>query len=349
MRYSRRSFGLAAIASLATATTLSRVRPAMADDDNTLTIFSGRHAAADDKLYQLFTQQTGIVVTVIQGKPDELTQRMKLEAENGTADVFIAGDASNLWRAAQDGLLQPVNSTDLTAHIPAGMRDPQNRWFAFSSRSRILVYDRKRVKLKQLSTYEGLADPRWQSDILIRSAINLDNQSMLAAMIDAIGAAKAENWVKGLVENFARSPRGTDADQVRAIVNLQGTIAIVNSSSFAAMLSGNNGNVDTSLQELAVFFPNQHDRGLSINISGAGIATHAPHPANAAKFLAFMLNPASQRLITDLNFDYPVRDDVKPTAALVAWGNFKADELRAAAMGQNNAAAIDIMNRVGWH
>lgn len=349
MRYSRRSFGLAVVASLATARTLSRSRPAVADDDSTLTIFSARHSPADDKLYQLFTKQTGIVVTVIQGKPDELMQRMKLEAENGMADLFIAGDAGNLWHAAQGGLLQPATSAELTDHIPAGMRDPQNRWFAFSSRGRILVYDRKRVKLKTLSTYEGLADPRWQSDILIRSAINLDNQSMLAAMIDAIGAAKSEDWVRGLVQNFARSPRGTDADQVRAILNLQGTIAVINSNSFAAMLSGGNGNVNTSLQGVAVFFPNQHDRGVSINISGAGIATHAPHPANASKFLAFMLSPETQRLITDLNLEYPVRDDVTPTASLAAWGAFKADAPRAAAMGQNNAAAIDIMNRVGWH
>jgi iron(III) transport system substrate-binding protein len=171
---------------------------------------------------------------------------------------------------------------------------------------------------------------------------------MLAAMIDAIGAAKAEEWVRGLVQNLARSPRGTDADQVRAILNLEGTIAIINSNSFAAMLASSTGDLATSLQEIAVFFPNQHERGVSINISGVGVATHAPHQANAIKFMTFLLSPDSQRMITDVNFDYPVRNDVPPTAALAAWGAFKADELRAAAMGQNNAAAIDIMNRVGW-
>jgi len=345
MAYTRRSFGLAVTAFLAMATMLSPLRPAIADDDDTLTIFTARHFPADDQLYQLFTKETGIRTVVVLGKANELMQRMQLEGEDSSADIFIAGDAGTLWHAAQKNLLQPATSAVLTDHVPAGLRDPQNRWVAFSSRARIIVYDRKRVKLRELSTYEALADPKLQSDILIRSATSLDNQSMLAAMIDAIGADKTEDWVKGLVQNFARDPRGADSDQIQAVVNLEGTIAISDSYYLARMQAGKTAG---TLEGLGVFFPNQHDRGVFINISGGGIAAHAPHRANAAKFLDFMLSPEAQRLITDLNFEYPVRDDVAPTATLKAWGTFKADKLRAAAMAQNNAAAIDLMNQIGW-
>lgn len=345
MFYSRRSFGFAAVAALAMATTLSLAKPAAADDDHNLTIYAGWRSPADAQLYKLFTTQTGIKVTVVPGKPQELMQRMKLEAENNVADLFVAGDAGMLWHAAQDGLLQPVTSTELSDHVPVGLRDPQNRWFAFSSRARILVYDRKKVKLKLLSTYESLVDPKLQSDILIRSATSLDNQSMLAAMIDAIGPEKAEAWVKGLVQNFARDPRGADADQIRAIVQAVGTIAISNTDSFGHLLSGSTA---ASFQQFAVFFPNQHDRGASINVIGGGVAVHAPHQANAVKFLDFMLSTEAQRLITDVNFDYPVRSDVPPAAIIATWGAFKADDLRAPAMARNNAAAIDMMNQVGW-
>jgi iron(III) transport system substrate-binding protein len=350
MSYTRRSFGRAILAFLTltfltTATMLLPVRPAVADDDDILTIYTARHFPADDQLYQLFTKETGIRTLIVPGKADELMQRMQLEGEDSSADIFIAGDAGTLWHAAQNGLLQPATAAMPMDHVPAGLRDTQNRWFAFSSRARIIVYDRKRVKLRELSTYEALADPKLQSDILIRPATSLDNQSMVAAMIDAIGADKTEDWVKGLVQNFARDPRGADSDQIQAVVNLEGTIAISDSYYLARMQAGKEAH---TLEGLGVFFPNQHDRGAYINISGGGIATHAPHQANAVKFLDFMLSPEAQRLITDLNFEYPVRDDVAPTATIKAWGPFKSDKLRAAAMAQNNAAAINLMNQIGW-
>jgi iron(III) transport system substrate-binding protein len=353
MRYSRRSLtrgslALALLASLACGGILAPLHPAAADSDNIVNVYSGRHASADTQLYQLFTQKTGIKVVVVQGKPEELMQRMKLEAENSIADVFVASDAGTFWHAAQDGLLQPITAKEVTDQVPISLRDAQNRWIAFSSRAHFIVYDPTKVKMKNLSTYEALADVKWQSSLLIRSSISLDNQSMVATMIDALGAAKAEDWARGLVQNFARDPRGADSDQVQAIINAEGNIAIVNTNSYAQLVSGNAAALKMWAAHLATFFPNQHDRGAAINISGAGIAVHSPHQANAVKFLAFLLSTEAQRLITDVNFEYPVRADVKPAAALVACGSFKADDLRAAAMAQNRAAAIDLMNRVGW-
>jgi iron(III) transport system substrate-binding protein len=348
MRYSRRSLGLCLLATLTATAALPLSLPAVADDDNVVNIYSSRHYPSDDQLYELFTKKTGIAVKVIQGKAEELTQRIKLEGDSSPADIFITVDAGNLWRAEQENLLQPIQSKELTDHVPASLRDPQNRWFAFSSRARVIIYDKNKVKPSQLSTYEALADPKWQGQILVRSSNNIYNQSLVAAMIEAIGPEKTEAWAKGLVQNFARSPQGADVEQIQALAAGEGTIAISNTYYFARMLSSDDAELKKSLEHVAVFFPNQQDRGTHINISGGGVTVNAPHKANAIKFLEFMVSPEAQRLITDINFEYPVRPDVTPAAVVEAWGKFKADDLHVSALGQNNPAAVELMDRVGW-
>src|SRR5258707_11199859 len=170
MGYPRRALALAGIAVLALVIVLAGPRTARADDDKVVNIYSSRHYPSDDQLYELFTKETGIQVKVIQGKAEELTQRIKLEGDSSPADVFITVDAGNLWRAEQENLLQPISSKELTDNVPASLRDPQNRWYAFSSRARVIIYDKNKVKPNELSTYENLADPKWLGQILVRSS-----------------------------------------------------------------------------------------------------------------------------------------------------------------------------------
>ncbi|MET1029324.1 MAG: Fe(3+) ABC transporter substrate-binding protein [Dongiaceae bacterium] len=322
---------------------------ARADDaEKVVNIYSSRHYPSDDQIYQLFTKQTGIQVKAIQGKAEELMERIRLEGESSPADLFITVDAGNLWRAEEDNLLQPIQSKELEDNVPANLRDPQGRWFAFSERARVIIYDKTKVKVKQLSTYEALADPKWQGNILVRSSNNIYNQSLVAAMIDSIGEEKTEAWAKGLVENFARKPQGGDIEQIKALVGGEGTIAISNTYYFARLLAGKDEQLKKSLRHVGVFFPNQEDRGTHINISGAGVVVNAPHKDNAVKFLEFLVSPDIQRLMSDINFEYPVRPDVPPTAIIAAWGPFKADSLHVSALGKNNPEAVELMDRVGW-
>ncbi len=318
------------------------------DSAKVVNIYSSRHYPSDDQIYKLFTEKTGIEVKVIQGKAEELMQRIKLEGDSSPADVFITVDAGNLWRAEEEKVLQPIQSSELVEHVPESLRDPQNRWFAFSYRARVIIYDKNKVKLKHLSTYEDLADPRWQGQILVRSSNNIYNQSLVAAMIDAIGKEKTEAWAKGLVANFARKPQGADTDQIKALAAGEGTIAISNTYYFARLLSSDDAALKQSLEHVGVFFPNQQDRGTHINISGAGVTVNAPHKDNAIRFLEFMISPEVQRLLTDINFEYPVRPDVPPAAVIAAWGPFKADSLHVAALGKNNPDAVELMDRAGW-
>lgn len=309
-------------------------------------VYSSRHYPADETLFGLFTEETGIKVNMIQGKAEELIERVKLEGAQSPCDVFITVDAGNLWRAQEENLFQSVTSNELASQIPANLRDADGRWFAFAKRARVVVYDKSRVKPEELSTYEDLATEKWRGRILIRSSNNIYNQSLLASLVSHHGPEKAEEWAKGIVANMAREPKGGDIDQIKALTAGEGDIAISNTYYFARMLS--EGEMKDKLGNLAVFFPNQGDRGTHINVSGAGVATHAPNRDNAVKLLEFLISPEAQKIFAGANHEYPVRAGAELSPIIAGWSSFKEDTLPIADLGKYNAEAVKIMDRVGW-
>jgi iron(III) transport system substrate-binding protein len=311
-------------------------------------VYSARHYPSDQILFDMFTRQSGIAVQVINGNAEELMQRQKQEAENSPADVLITVDAGNLWRAQEMGLFQGAESDLLQKEIPENLRDPQGRWFAFSKRARVIIYNPEKVKAEELSTYQDLADPKWTGRVLVRSSNNIYNQSLVAAMIETDGIEKTEAWAKGLVANFARKPEGGDIDQIMALTAGLGDVAISNSYYFARMLNSDKADVKAKVEKLKIFFPNQQLRGTHINVSGAGVAAYAPNRANAVKLLEFLISPEAQKVFADANNEFPVRADVPPAAVVAAWGDFKADPISVTALGKNNAEAVKLMDRVGW-
>jgi iron(III) transport system substrate-binding protein len=340
---SRRQFaaGTLALAGLAAAG-----RAAQAAGE--VNLYSARHYPADELLFTAFTQETGIKVNMIQGKAEELMERVKLEGSSSPCDVFVTVDAGNLWRAQEAGVFQPVQSDFLSQHVPAQYHEPGGHWFGFSTRARVIVYDKAKVKPEDLSTYEDLADPKWKGRILIRSSNNIYNQSLLASLVEHHGEAKAEAWAKGLVANFARKPEGGDTDQIKALIAGQGDIAISNTYYFARILGGDDEELKKQAANLAVFFPNQGDRGTHVNVSGAGVAAYAPNRENAVKFLEFMATPQAQEIFSGANYEYPVVAGSKVAEVVAAWGDFKRDEINVSALGRNNPVAVKIMDRVGW-
>jgi iron(III) transport system substrate-binding protein len=327
---------------------LGAAQPAPADGNNIVTVYSARHTPADEELYQLFTKETGIKVVLVQSKPNELLQRIKLEAENSDADVFITSDAADLYHATDFNLLQPIQSADVIDHVPAKLRDPQNRWVAITYRARIFVYDKTRVKAGKIPTYESLADPRWQSQVLTRSATTPDVQAWVAAMIDAVGQDAAEAWARGMAQNFGRHPGGSDTEQITAMLAGNGSIAVCSSDKVARFFTTQNAALRQQLAHLGILYPNQDDRGTHIDLAGAGMAVHAPHAANALKLLEFLVSSEAQHLFTEINFEFPARADAPSNAIIAAWGDLKADDPRVAALVRNNTAAILMMSRAGW-
>lgn len=312
-------------------------------------LYSARHYDIDETLYETFKKETGIQVNVLEGQPDELIERIKNEGEQSPADVFVAVDAGRLWRAQEAGIFQPVTTSEvLNSKVPKNLREPNGEWFGLTTRARVLVYNKDKVKPSELSTYEALADPKWKGRICVRSSGNVYNQSLVGSMVETDGAEATEKWAKGLVANFARQPEGGDIDQIKAVAAGQCDVAIANHYYWARLAKSDDAEDKAAVEKTAVFFPNQGDRGTHINISGIGLVKGAPHRENAIAFMEFLVSPEAQKVFAEGNNEYPVVAGVKLDPIVSELGDFKVDTVNVASYGRNNPEVNEIVDRVGW-
>jgi iron(III) transport system substrate-binding protein len=315
--------------------------------DKVLNLYSSRHYQTDDALYENFTKKTGIKVNRIEAGDDAIIERMKQEGARSPADVLITVDAGRLWRAEQAGLLQPTRSKVLQERIPAALRHPEGLWFGFSMRARPIFYAKGKVDPKTLQNYEDLADPRHKGKICIRSSSNVYNLSLMSSLIAASGPEKAEQWAKGVVQNMARAPKGGDTDQLMAVAAGECDIAVANTYYFVRLLKSKKPEDRAAAAKLGVVFPNQSNRGTHVNISGAGVARHAPHRDAAVKFLEYLSSPEAQAYFANGNNEYPVVGKAA-NPELASLGEFKKDSLNVSLFGRNQGAAQQIYDRAGW-
>lgn len=309
-------------------------------------VYSARQEELIKPLLDTFTAETGIKVNLITGNADELITRIASEGRNSPADLLITTDVGRLTRAKQQGVIQPIESSELVKVVPAKLRDTEGSWYGLTVRARPIMYVASKVDPAQLSTMEALADPKWKGKICVRSSNNIYNQSHLASLIAHDGAAEAEAWAKGIVANFARPPSGGDRDQIKAAAAGVCDIALANTYYLARLLADPKEQAEAA--KVKVFWPNQQDRGAHINVAGAGVAAFAPNKNNAVKLLEYMVQPDAQRWYAEVNHEYPVRADVAISAVLEGFGSFKADELELEQLGELNAEAIRILDRAGW-
>jgi iron(III) transport system substrate-binding protein len=318
-------------------------------DGGVINIYSARHYQSDDDLYQAFTDATGIRVQRIEGKDDALIERILQEGSASPADILFTVDAGRLWRAEEAGVFQAVSSPVLEQRIPAQLRHPEGKWFGFSTRARIIFYDKTRIEPGAITRYEDLADPRWQGELCIRSGGNIYNLSLMASLIEAHGLEAAEEWARGVVANFARDPQGGDTDQIRAVAAGECGIALANTYYFARLMKSDDPADQAVVEKVGWVFPNQDDRGTHVNISGAGIVANAPHAAGALKFLEFLASPEAQTRFAQGNNEYPVVPGAAlDNPALETLGEFKADPIDATLYGINQAEAQRALDRAGW-
>ncbi|MFD2551115.1 Fe(3+) ABC transporter substrate-binding protein [Bizionia sediminis] len=317
-------------------------------EQEVVTVYTHRHYEPDQKIFKMFEDKTGIEVKVVNASADELIQKMQMEGEQSPADVLITVDAGRLGRAKEQGLLQTINSTVLENTVPAHLRDVDNQWFGLTKRARIIAYAKDRVNPEDLSTYEDLVAEKWRGKILVRSSSNIYNQSLMASIIANDGEEAAKAWAEGMVKNMARAPKGSDRDQVKAVVAGEGDLAIVNSYYIGKMLNSPDAEEVKVAQQIGLFFPNQENRGTHINVSGAGVAKYAPNKANAIAFIEFLVQQDAQQIFTDANYEYPVLSTVNPTPDIKNWGDFKEDTLGLNVLGANNKKAVLIFDESGW-
>ncbi|WFD11146.1 Fe(3+) ABC transporter substrate-binding protein [Tepidibacter hydrothermalis] len=318
------------------------------NEEKVVNVYTSRHYDADKELYKIFTEETGIKVNVVEGKSDELIERLDREGEDTEADVLIVADAARLHRAKSQELLQSVESEVLNNNIPENLRDKDNEWYGLTKRGRVIVYSKDRVNPSELSTYEDLTNPKWKGKILVRSSSNTYNQSLLASFIEINGEEKAKEWAKGLVDNMARDPKGNDRDQAKAVVAGEGDIAIMNTYYLGKLLNSSDPEEVKVGEQVSVFFPNQDTTGTHINVSGAGVTKNANNKDNAVKFIEFLSNEKAQSIFANANYEYPANPNVEPSELLKSWGEFKDQNISLNKLGENNKKAVEIFNEIGW-
>jgi iron(III) transport system substrate-binding protein len=317
--------------------------------EQVLNLYSSRHYQTDEALYANFTKQTGIKINRIEAGEDPLIERIRNEGERSPADVLITVDAGRLWRAEQLGMFQPVKSAMLEARIPESYREPGGRWFGFSLRSRLIAYNKAKVRPGEIRTYEELADPKWKGRVCMRSSTSVYNLSLMGALIDHLGEQKAEAWAKGVHANLAQEPKGGDTDQLKAVAAGACDVTVSNQYYYARLARSEKADEKLIAERLGVVFPNQQSWGAHVNISGAGVLKNAPHREAAVKFLEYLASDEAQRYFADGNNEWPVVAGVKvDNPVLNAFGDFKRDRLNVAVLGRNQPSSQKIYDRVAW-
>ncbi|SCY49123.1 iron(III) transport system substrate-binding protein [Nitrosospira sp. Nl5] len=315
---------------------------ASASQAEQIVVYSARIEQLIKPMFDAFTKDTGITVKFVTDKEGPLLARLKAEGKNTPADMLITSDAGNLWEAAREGLLRPVESKTLEANIPSYLRDPQNRWFGLSVRARPIVYNIEKVKPSDLSTYEALAEPEWRGRLCLRTSKKVYNQSLIAMMIAEHGEARTEQIVKGWVANLATDPLSDDTKAMEFVAAGQCDVTLVNSYYFGRLMEKN-----PSLP-LAIFWPNQGSSGVHVNISGAGVTRHARNAGAAVKLLEFLSSEKAQNLFADVNMEYPANPGIKSSPVVAAWGTFKQNPINVTTAGELQTEAVKLMDRAGW-
>lgn len=329
---------------LALALAAGTAMPTLASE---LNVYSSRHYDNDDALYAAFTESTGVEVNRIEGSADELIERMRAEGENSPADIVLTVDAGRIWRADQEGQLQPVTSEVLETRVPASLRHPDGNWFGISQRARLIFYAKDRVETPP-ETYADLADPAYQGRLCIRTSSNIYNLSLMAAMIAHLGEEEATAWAQGVLANLAREPEGGDTDQLLGLVSGACDLAVANSYYFARALSENVDGLTGETDKIGWVFPNQDGSGAHVNVAAAGVAAHAPNRDNAIAFLEYLVTPDAQAFFADQNNEFPVVADAPVGEIAASLGEFRADDLNLSVLGENQAKAQEIFNEIGF-
>ena len=324
--------------------------------DAVLNIYSARHYPTDEALYGNFTKATGIKINRVDSDDAGILARLKAEGTASPADVILLVDASRLWRGEIDGLFQPIRSPLLEQAIPSHLRgkaDPEGKssWFGFSTRARVIVYDKVKVKKEDVASYELLADPVNKGRLCIRSGSHPYNLSLFGSVMEHLGPQKTEDWLRGMVANLARAPKGGDTDQIKGVASGECAIAVTNTYYLARIMRSDSAADKAIMERVGVVFPNQSSWGTHVNIAGGAVARNAKHAANAVKFLEYLASPQAQDHFANGNNEWPAAKGVvigNPALQAMTGGTFKSENLPIAVVGMNQVKVQQLLDKVGF-
>lgn len=330
--------------------------PAIQAQEQVINIYSARHYPTDEVLYSNFTQATGIRINRVDADDAGILARLKAEGTASPADVILLVDATRLWKGEIEGLFQPVKSTLLDKAIPTQLRgkpgpDGASSWFGFSTRARVVVYDKLKVSKDDIDTYEELADPKNKGKLCIRSGSHPYNLSLFGSVLEHLGAQETETWLKGLVANMARAPKGGDTDQIRAVASGECGVAVTNSYYLARLMRSTKPDDQAVVKRVGVVFPNQGSWGTHVNIAGGAVAKNAKNRAQAVKFLEYLASPQAQEHFANGNNEWPAAQGIKlnnPALQAMSGGTFKSENVPISVVGMNQIKVQQMLDRTGF-
>ena len=329
--------------------------PSVLGNEQVLNLYSARHYPTDEALYSDFTKATGIKINRVDSDDAGIIARLKAEGSASPADLILLVDAARLWKGEVDGMFLPVKSKTLETAVPAQLRskptDDGTAWFGLSTRARVVVYDKLKVNKADVDTYEELGDPKNKGQLCIRSGSHPYNLSLFGAMTEHLGPAATEAWLKGMVDNMARAPKGGDTDQIKAVASGECGIAVTNTYYLARLMRSTNPADKAVIERVGVVFPNQQSWGTHVNVAGGAVARYAKNQANALKFLEYLVSPEAQNHFANGNNEWPVVKGLKldnPALNAMTGGNFKSEVLPISAVGMNQIKVQQMLDRVGF-
>lgn len=332
---------------IAIALCLGLIAGAAYGEEQPLTVYTARANATDKDVFKDFEAASGIAVRVVEGKPDELIGKI-LNGDAPQADLFITVDGGILEDAKRKGVFAKAASPVIKKSVPESLRDGDNAWIGVTTRARIIVYSKERVKPEQLSTYFALGRPEWKGRVLVRSSGALYNQSLMASLIAAYGEEKPAQWASCLGGNLAREPQGGDRDQAKAVAAGIGDVAIMNSYYLGNMLKSSDPEEVAAANAVGVFFPDQDDAGTHVNICGIGVVRNARNPGAALQLIEYLVSVPAQEKLSEGNSEFPVNPKAKKAPLLAGWGEFKTQEIDFAKFAENMELAKEKLAQSDW-
>lgn len=309
-----------------------------ADNTTTVTVYTGRHYGIEP-VFKEFTAETGIEVRFTTGSDPELRERLAAEGANTPADLVMTADAANIALAAEAGLLSAVDSEILAGAIPEALRAADNTWFSLSRRLRVIMTSSERVTTPP-TTYAQVGDPQWKGRLCLRPSTHPYTQSLVAGLINTVGAETTRTIVDSWVANDPLYIN-SDTDILKAIQSGDCDVALANTYYLGRLLG------DTSDFPVTITWPEQAGAGAHLNVSAAAVTANAPNRAAAVQLLEWLVSKG-QKTFSDANNEYPADPNVEPGEIIASFGTFTADEASVRELGRLNAAAVTLLSEAKY-
>lgn len=327
-----------------TALTLTALAaPALAEGE--VNLYSYRQPELLAPLTDAFTEATGITVNVAH-LDDGMVERLQAEGSRSPADLVFTVDISRLFAVVDAGLTQSVESETLSENVPAQYHDPDGHWWGLTTRARIVYASKERVDPAEVTSYEDLADPKWQGRICTRSGTHPYNVALVSAVLHHHGEEATKAWLEGVKSNLARKPQGNDRAQVKAIWAGECDISLGNTYYMGKMLEDEEQKAWAD--SVNVLFPTFEGGGTHVNISGVAMTANAPNRENALKMMEFLSSPVAQEIYAEANYEYPIAPGSEAIDLVKGWGSFEADETNLMTLAELRGQALRLIEEVDF-